>query len=134
MKKIRFTARFTATRTATCRGAAPIGAPEPSGPGDRYRQQGELNVNEIAQEYGRVQLGRCDVDTAIGGRERTTGIDRIRDQGRRDPDQESDAERCPPAGKSPCCATRQRQVAIGVIPSSTSAIRSRVPRVVSAGS
>ena len=31
-------------------------------------------------------------------------------------------------------ATRQRQVAIGAAPSSTSAIRSRVPLVVSAGS
>ena len=93
MKKIRFTARFRATRSGDLPGAAPIEAPEPGGPDDRYRQQGELNVNEIAQQHRRIQLGRRDVDAAIGGRERTTRIDRIRDQRRRDPDQEGDAER-----------------------------------------
>src|SRR6185369_8120939 len=76
-------------------GAARIETPEPGGPDGRDRQQGELNVNEIAQEYSRVQLGRRDVDAAIGGRERTTRVDRVRDQGRRDPDQEGDAERYP---------------------------------------
>ena len=39
-------------------GATSIGTPQPGGPADRYRQQGELDVNEIAQEYARIELRR----------------------------------------------------------------------------